>query len=111
MALAVAVQVLVWGAPSSRSGGALLARLRPDFGTAYAVVMLLVELGMCLVSGFAQVAVWVLGTGAVLDLVFWVAHAAGLRFAVGAAAAMTAAFGSVGLNAGLWRRTDPEPTR
>lgn len=105
MAFSVSTQVFVWGAaPSSGSAGALLPGLRPDFGTVYAAVLLVVELALCLLWRLGEVAVWVLGAGALVDLVFWVAHLAGLHFPVGAAASMTAAFGSVALGAGIWRR-------
>jgi hypothetical protein len=105
MTLALAVQVFVWGtAPRSGSGGALVPGLRAELGTPYAVVLLAIEVGLCLYFGLRDVAVMVLTAGALVDVVFWAAHLDGLRFAFGGAAAMTAAFGSVALGAGVWRR-------
>lgn len=101
--LAVLVQILVWGsAPTSGTGGSALPGLRPGFGTSYAIALLLVELGYCLYFGLKNTAVAVLVAAAVVDVVFWSAYLAGLRFAIGAAAAMTAAFGAVALGVGVW---------
>jgi hypothetical protein len=111
--LALCVQVLVWGtAPSSGRGGALLPGLRPAFGVAYAGALVAVELLLCLWFRMADAAVGVLVTGAAVDLVFWSAHLAGARFALGGAASLTAASGMVALTAWVsWRRPAPRPPR
>lgn len=108
LALAVVVQVLVWGsAPASGSGGSLLPGLRPAFGTAYAAVLVAAEVALCLWFRLTDAAVTVLVTGAAVDAVLWLAHVAGARFALGAGASMTAAFGAVALAASLWRWRQP----
>jgi hypothetical protein len=105
LVLAVAVQVFVWGrAPASSNGGSLLPGMRPVFGTAYAVILLGVELALCLAARRRDSATWVLVTAAGVDVVFWSAHAAGARFALQGAAAMTAAFGAVAMTGSLWWR-------
>ncbi len=109
LVLAVGVQAFVWGtAPAASSGGALLPGLRPDFGTPFAAVMLGAELAVCLLVRRTDAASWVIVAAALVDIVFWCAHAAGARFAVGGAAAMTSAFGAVAMVASLWwRRARP----
>lgn len=105
LVFAVAVQVLVWGtAPSNGSGGALLPGLRGAFGTPYGAALVAAEVAFCLWFRLTRAAVSVLVTAAIVDIVFWAAHLAGARFAVGAAASMTAAFGVVALAASLWWR-------
>jgi hypothetical protein len=105
LVLAVAVQVLVWGrAPAHSSSGALLPGLRSVFGTVYAAVLIALELVLCLLARRRGAATAVLVAAAAVDAVFWVAYAAGARFAIPGAASMTAAFGAVGMAAGLWWR-------
>lgn len=105
LVVALAVQVFVWGrAPAHSSGGALLPGLRGTFGTAYAGILLAVELALCSLARRRDAAVWVLVVAAMVDVVFWVAHAAGARFALPGAASMTGAFGAVALAGSLWWR-------
>jgi hypothetical protein len=105
LVLAVCVQVFVWGrASASSDGGALLPGLRSTFGTAYAAILLGVELAICLAARRRESAVWVLVAAAAVDVVFWSAHGAGVRFALPGAAAMTAAFGAVAMAGSLWWR-------
>ena len=105
LVLALAVQVFVWGrAPASSAGGALLPGLRSVFGTAYAAILLGIELAICLAARRSDGAVWVLVSAAAVDVVFWSAHAGGVRFALPGAAAMTAAFGAVAMAGSLWWR-------
>src|SRR5579863_4705123 len=76
LVVALAVQVFVWGrAPASSNGGSLLPGLRSVFGTAYAAILLGVELAMCLAARRSDSAVWVLVAAAAVDVVFWSAHA------------------------------------
>lgn len=108
LVLALAVQVFVWGrAPVSGTGGSLLPGLRWAFGTPYAAALLALELGFCLWLRRRAAAEVVVVTAAVADLVFWIAHLAGARFALAGAASMTAAFGAVALAAALWWRRPP----
>lgn len=112
--VAVAVQVLVWGAPRSHgAGGALLPGLRHLFGLGYALILLAAELSYCSVFRLRNAAVWVLVAGACVDLAFWGARLGGLTFATGAAAALTAGAGAVALAAVVvgGRFQDRTPTR
>ncbi|HUC37344.1 MAG TPA: hypothetical protein VMR97_09495 [Acidimicrobiales bacterium] len=100
--LAVAVQVLVWGAPKTHgSGGAALPQLRHLFGIGYALILLAAEMAFCASQRLAGGAAWVLVTCACVDAAFWLAHLGGLHFPTGAAAALTAGAGSVVLAAGV----------
>jgi hypothetical protein len=103
LVVAVAAQLLVWGrAPAHSSGGALLPGLRDVFGTAYAAVLLALELVLCLLARRRDAAVSVLVVAALVDIVFWAAHAAGVQFALPGAASMTAAFGAVAMAGSFW---------
>ena len=102
VAVAVAVQVLVWGAPKPHSnGGAVLPQLRHLFSTGYAVILLAAELAFCAVYRLAPAAVWVVVTGACVDAAFWFAHLGGLHFPNGAAAALTPGAAAVVLAVGV----------
>ena len=103
--VAAAVQVFVWGrAPAQSGGGALLPGLRGVFGTAYAAILMAVELALCLLARRRDAAASVLVIAAAVDIVFWAAHAAGARFAMPGAASMTAAFGAVAMAGSFWWR-------
>jgi len=100
--LAVAVQILVWGAPKLHgNGGSVLPQLRHLFGIGYALILLGAVLAYCASFRLRSAAIWVLVTGAFVDVAFWVAHLAGLRFPTGAAAALTAAASTVVLAGGV----------
>lgn len=102
MTVAAAVQALVWGtAPAAGGGGAVLPGLRPEFGVAYAAVLLALELAFCAYERLGQGAVVVLVSAAAVDVVFWAARWGGLHFPTGAAAALTAGFAAVVLGAGV----------
>lgn len=111
--VAVSVQGLVWGAPRLHgNGGSALPQLRHLFGIGYALILLGAVLAYCALFRLPGAAVWVLVTGACVDVAFWAAHLAGLRFPTGAAAALTAGAATVILAAGvLLGRFQPAQTR
>lgn len=102
IAVALAVQVLVWGVPKLHSpGGALLPQLRHLCSTGYAIVLMAAELAFCAAFRLAAAAAAVVVTGAGVDLAFWAAHLGGLHFPLGAAAALTSGAPVVVLGAGF----------
>lgn len=101
LALAVAVQALVWGLAPASGGGALLPGLRPLFGLGYGVALLAAELLYCARRRLRRGAVVVLVAAAVVDVVCWGARLAGVRVPVGDAASLTAGFGALSLVGGL----------
>ena len=101
LAVAVAVQGLVWGVAPASGGGALLPGLRPVFGLVYGAVLLAVELLYCAHRRLRRGAVTVLVAAAMVDLVCWGARLAGARVPVGDAASLTAGFGALALVAAL----------
>jgi len=102
LVVALGVQVLVWGAPKPHgSGGALVPQLRHLFSTGYAIILMAAELAFCAAYRLQRAAVWVVVTGACVDLAFWGAHLSGLHFPIGAAAALTPGAAVVVLTAGV----------
>ena len=103
-ALAVFVQLAVWGATKIRSGGALLESWQPYFGWPYGLAFALAQIGVCRWLAIDRGSVWLVRTWAIGGALAVVASWASGRGAppADAAAALVSGLGAIVLAAALY---------
>ena len=103
-ALAILVQIGVWGATKLHTDGALLESWRPYFGWPYGLLFAAVQAGVCWRLAIDRGIVWLARTWAVTGgalLVLWVVTGRSERLTVDSGVALTAGMGALILAAGL----------
>jgi hypothetical protein len=104
-ALAVFVQIAVWGATKIRTDGALLQSWQPYFGWAYGVLFALVQVAVCLWLAVPRGIVWLFRTwalSAVLLVLVWGLSGRSARLTVDDSLALVSGLGAMVLAAGLF---------
>jgi hypothetical protein len=106
-ALAVFVQLAVWGATKIRGDGALLESWQPYFGWLYGVVFALFQIGVCVWLGVPRGIVWLLRTwvlAGVLLILVWGLSGRSARLALDDGIALISGLGAMVLAVGLYDR-------
>jgi hypothetical protein len=106
VALAIVVQIGVWGATKvNADGGALLESWRPYFGWPYGLLFAAVQAGLCWRLAIDRGIVWLLRTWGITGgalLVLWMVTGQSERLTVNSGGALTAGMGALVLAAGLY---------
>jgi hypothetical protein len=104
-ALAVFVQIGVWGATKVHSNGALLQSWQPYFGWPYGLAFGAVQVGVCLWLDVQRGLVWLARTWAITGaalVVLWLVTGRSERLTLDSGVALTAGLGALVLAAGLY---------
>jgi hypothetical protein len=104
-ALAVFVQLAVWGATKIRADGALLESWQPYFGWPYGVLFALVQIGVCLWLAVPRGIVWLLRTwvlSAVVLVLIWAVNGRSSRVTVDDTVALVSGLSALVLAVGLY---------
>jgi hypothetical protein len=104
-ALAVFVQLAVWGATKIRSSGALLESWQPWFGWPYGVAFALAQVAVCIWLDVERGIVWLMRTwvlGAVLVGLAWAIAGRPHRVTADDTVALLSGLGAMVLAVGLW---------
>ena len=109
-ALAVFVQLAVWGATKLRADGALLASWQPWFGWPYGLVFAAVQAALCRVLRLERGLAWLVVAWASTIPFCLIGWASGHRPGIDAAVALSAGLGALALAVGvLDNRLAPAP--
>jgi hypothetical protein len=113
-ALAIFVQLAVWGATKIRSDGALLESWQPYFGWEYGVAFAVAQVGVCRWLEIDRGVVWLVRTWAIaggLLVAIWLLGGRSGAGAVDSGVALVSGLGALVLVAGLYDgRLAPETT-
>jgi len=104
-ALAVFVQIAVWGATKIHTDGALLQSWQPYFGWPYGILFALFQLVVCLWLAVPRGIVWLFRTWAistVLLVLIWVLSGRSPRLTLDDSVALVSGLGAMVLAAGLF---------
>jgi hypothetical protein len=104
-AIAVFVQLAVWGATKIRGDGALLESWQPYFGRLYGVLFALLQVGVCLWLEVPRGVVWLVRTwalSAVLLVLIWGFGGRSGRLTANDTVALVSGLGALVLAVGLF---------
>lgn len=104
-ALAVFVQIAVWGATKIRSDGALLESWQPYFGWPYGVLFALFQVGVCLWLAVPRGIAWLVRTwiaALVVLVLIWGMSGTSARLAFDDSVALVSGLGAMVLAVGLF---------
>lgn len=105
VALAIVVQIGVWGATKLHTDGALLESWRPYFGWPYGLLFAALQAGFCWWLAIDRGIVWLARTWGITGgalLVLWMITGQTERLTVDSGVALTAGMGALVLAAGLY---------
>jgi hypothetical protein len=105
VALAIVVQIGVWGATKLRSDGALLQSWQPYFGWPYGLAFATAQVALCLWLAIDRGLTWLVRTWAITGtalILLWLATGRPDRLTIDSGVALTAGLGALVLAAGLY---------